>query len=433
MPNTVHRLPGLVLTDHEFHVPLDYDRPDGETITIYAREVVSPERESVDLPWLVYLQGGPGFGSPRPHSFDSKTGWLKRALRDYRVLLLDQRGTGLSTPVNAQTLARFDTPQAQADYLKHFRADSIVRDAEFIRRQLLGGEVRWSVLGQSFGGFCAVHYLSAAPEGLAEVLLTGGLPPLNHPADDVYRATYPRVIEKNRRYYERYPDDVQRAKDVVDYVAQHEVYLPTGDRLSPRRFQQLGMGFGASDGFERAHYLLEEAFVQGAAGLEINHAFLRGFENMQAFDTNPIYACLHEAIYCEGVASSWSAERERAEYPEFDVTSSDRVYFTGEMIYPWMFDEYWQLRILKEAAEILAAYDDWPSLYDAAALHANTVPCVAAVYYDDMYVDRLLAEETAQNIQGIKLWITNEYEHNGLRIDGDIILNRLLDMVHGEA
>ncbi|HEY4723625.1 MAG TPA: alpha/beta hydrolase, partial [Anaerolineae bacterium] len=280
--------------------------------------------------------------------------------------------------------------------------------------------------------FCAVHYLSAAPEGLAEVLLTGGLPPLNHPPDDVYRATYPRVIEKNRRYYERYPDDAQRAKDVVDYIEAHTVYLPTGDRLSPRRFQQLGMGFGASDGFERAHYLLEEAFVQGAAGPEISHAFLRGFENSLAFDTNPIYACLHEAIYCEGVASHWSAERVRAENPQFDA-SSDRVCFTGEMIYPWMFDEYQHLRPLKEAAEILAAYDGWPSLYDAAALRANIVPCAAAVYYDDMYVDRLLAEESAQNIRGIKLWITNEYEHNGLRVDGDIILNRLLDMVHGEA
>ena len=433
MSNIVHRLPGLTLTDHAFTVPLDYARPDGESITIYAREVVSPARESAALPWLVFLQGGPGFGSPRPQSVDSQTGWLKRALRDYRVLLLDQRGTGLSTPVNAQTLARLATPQAQADYLKHFRADSIVRDAEFIRRQLLGEAGRWSLLGQSYGGFCGVHYLSAAPAGLAEVLLTGGLPPLNHAPDDVYRATYPRVIEKNRRYYERYPEDVQRAKDVADYLAAHAVYLPTGDRLSPRRFQQLGLGFGASDGFEHAHYLLEEAFVQGAAGLEINHAFLRGFENLQAFDTNPIYAILHEAIYCEGAASNWSAQRVRAEYPHLEVSSSDRVYLTGEMIYPWMFDEYSQLRPLKAAAEILAAYDAWPSLYDAAALRANTVPCAAAVYYDDMYVDRLLAEETAQNLQGIKLWITNEYEHNGLRIDGDIILNRLLGMLHGEA
>ena len=79
-----------------------------------------------DLPWLAFFQGGPGFGSPRP---EGNSGWIKRALQDYRVLLLDQRGTARSTPINYQTLARFGTSQAQADYLKHFRTDSIVRDA----------------------------------------------------------------------------------------------------------------------------------------------------------------------------------------------------------------------------------------------------------------------------------------------------------------
>jgi pimeloyl-ACP methyl ester carboxylesterase len=115
--------------------PLDHAAPDGEKIEIFAREVVAT-RTGVDrLPWLVFFQGGPGFASPRP---SAKTGWLKRALRDYRVLLLDQRGTGLSTPVTFQTLARFPSAQATADYLKCFRADAIVQDAEWIRRELLG-------------------------------------------------------------------------------------------------------------------------------------------------------------------------------------------------------------------------------------------------------------------------------------------------------
>ncbi len=77
---------------------------------------------------------------------------------------------------------------------------------------------RWSVLGQSFGGFCVTTYLSLAPEGLREAFITGGLPPIHHHPDDVYRATYPRVREKNRLYFERYPDDVQRVRDIVDYL-----------------------------------------------------------------------------------------------------------------------------------------------------------------------------------------------------------------------
>ncbi|WP_448177879.1 alpha/beta fold hydrolase, partial [Stenotrophomonas maltophilia] len=81
-------------------------------------------------PWLVYLQGGPGHGAPRPLGRDS---WLVPALDHYRVLLLDQRGTGRSTPANRQTLALRGGPREQAAYLAHFRADSIVRDAELLR------------------------------------------------------------------------------------------------------------------------------------------------------------------------------------------------------------------------------------------------------------------------------------------------------------
>jgi pimeloyl-ACP methyl ester carboxylesterase len=429
METITHRLPGLVLTDHTFSIPLDHARPEGQQIMVFAREVVAPAKEDVDLPWLVFFQGGPGFGSPRPLT---KSGWLKRALREYRVLLLDQRGTGRSSPVNYQTLGRFASPQAQADYLKHFRADAIVRDAEWVRRQILGEEVRWSGLGQSYGGFCLLHYLSAAPNGLKEVIFTGGLPPVDLSADDVYRATYQRVMEKNRRYYARYPDDVGRAQAIADHVAGNEVRLPGGGILSSRRFQQLGFAFGASDGFEQVHYLIEDAFVDAPKRRELSYGFLRGFENAFSFQTNPIFAILHEAIYCQEQASNWAAERVRAEFPAFQNQPDAPVYFTGEMIYPWMFDECEYLRPLKEAAEILAAYEDWPRLYDVQALQANTVPCVAAIYYDDMYVERAFSEQTAQNIPGIKLWVTNEYEHNALRAEGETLLGQLLDMLHGE-
>jgi len=64
-------------------------------------------------------------------------------------------------------------------------------------------------------------------------------------------------------------------------------------------------------------------------------------------------------------------------------------------------------------------------------LRANRVPCAAAVYYDDMYVECNLSLATAQQIGGIKLWITNEYQHNGLRADGERVLGRLLGLLHG--
>ncbi len=68
-----YRQPGVVLTDRRFTVPLDHDHPGGETIELYAREVVASDKAHQDLPWLVYLQGGPGFGANR--SSAGPAGW----------------------------------------------------------------------------------------------------------------------------------------------------------------------------------------------------------------------------------------------------------------------------------------------------------------------------------------------------------------------
>ena len=68
----------------------------------------------------------------------------------------------------------------------------------------------------------------------------------------------------------------------------------------------------------------------------------------------------------------------------------------------------------------------WPSLYDPAQLARNAVPCVAAVYAEDMYVHRALSERTAASIAGMKLWLTNEYEHSGLRTSNGAVFERLL-------
>lgn len=429
MPIT-HHIPGLVLTDHEFLVPLDYAHPEGQQIRVFAREVVAAGKDRADLPWLVFFQGGPGGKSPRP---GSRSGWIARATEEYRVLLLDQRGTGRSTPVTRQTLALHGSPEQQAAYLMHFRADSIVRDAEYVRVALLGSDQPWSALGQSYGGFCLLTYLSFAPTGLREVFFTGGLAPLDRSADQVYRMTYRRLREQNRRYFARYPADQERAQAIVAYLEANDVRLPDGDRLTPRRFQYLGMALGVSDGFEKLHYLLDEAFVQDRDGPLLSDSFLYALVGELSFASGPLFAVLHEPIYCQGAGSHWAAERIRAEYPEFDLAPSKPFAFTGEMIYPWMFEEDTTLRPFGAAAEILARYDDWPALYNIAQLQANRVPCAAAVYDDDMYVERAYSEETGRTLRNCRMWITNEYQHNGLRADGERVLGRLIAMLRGEV
>ena len=428
---TSYRQPGTVITDHTFLVPLDHGKPDGDQIEVYAREVVATERADAGLPWLLFLQGGPGFGANRPVGREL---WLDRALNDYRVLLLDQRGTGRSSPVTRQTLAGIESAKAQAAYLANFRADSIVLDAELIRRELTGDEP-WSVLGQSFGGFCTVTYLSFAPHGLREAFITGGLPGLRTTADDTYRLTYPKVARRNAAYYRQYPADVDLVRRIATYLIEHEVVLPDGTPLTVREFQAIGGLLGQSTGSHQMHYLLENAFTPDG---ELSDAFRYDLLPRVSFAIAPLYALLHEPCYSQGPATRWSAQRIRAEFDAFDafdavaaLAGDAPVLFTGEMIYPWMVDDDPTLRPLREAADLLAERDDWPPLYDPTRLAANEVPAAAAIYYDDMYVPRELSVPTAEAINGLLPWITNEYQHDGLRVSNGRVLDRLISMVRG--
>ena len=393
-----------------YRVPLDHAKPNGPAITVFTREVAAPGGE--DRPYLLFLQGGPGFEGTRPTSPPS--GWQKRALQDYRVLLLDQRGTGRSTPVGSGIPG--DSPEAQAGYLTHFRADAIVRDAELIRQEL--GVDRWSILGQSFGGFTSMTYLSIAPEGLREALLTGGLSPIGRPVDDIYGATYVRALEKNRGYFERYPDDRKRAAETFQRLEAEDVRLASGDRLTARRFRMLGLWLGDSAGWELLHHVLELPFG--------SLAFLHDAERGVSFQRNPIYATLHESSYADGVATRWSAARLLPD--EF----AGEGYFTAEHVFPWMWEDFAELRPQRAAADLLAEYE-WPRLYNADRLRKNEVPVAATIYTNDLYVERTFAEETAATIRGLRPWITNEYEHSALRADGERVLGRLIDLVRGRA
>ncbi|NUR27247.1 MAG: alpha/beta fold hydrolase [Catenulispora sp.] len=414
-----------LLTDHMFTVPLDHDDPGGPTIEVYAREAVDPARAAEKLPWLLYLQGGPGGTSPRP--MGTAPGWLAHALKTHRVLLLDQRGTGRSTPVTAAAAARFPSGRSLARHLALHRADAIVRDAELIRRVLCGDEP-WETLGQSYGGFVTLTYLSQAPEALRACYITGGVPALDATAEDVYAHTFPRIAAKNGQFYDRYPQDAATVRRIADLLTTYDVRLPDGDRLTVDRFRCLGLAFGMGDGFERVHYLLEEA-VDGFGRL--TDLFLHQTMQLTGFVENPLFVVLQEACYGQGSKpTGWAADRALAGFPEF-ASDAERLLFTGETMFPWMLRQIRGLRPFAEAAEVLAAWTDWPPLYDAQRLAANPVPVAAIVYHDDMYVDAELSSATLRTLGSARAWVTNEWEHDGVTASGGVVLARLMDMAAG--
>lgn len=152
-----------------------FERLKAMTPTQRAIEYVTQiaELDSAD-DMMLYLQGGPGYGAPAPVvglGLDNHSSWAGRALGDYsRIVLLDQRGTGKSSPITKQSLEKkfpnlctlddldLEKTKSLADFvsshpnessavekavreatefLAQFRADNIVQDAEDIKNALL--------------------------------------------------------------------------------------------------------------------------------------------------------------------------------------------------------------------------------------------------------------------------------------------------------
>src|SRR5699024_2187281 len=183
-----------------------------------------------------------------------------------RWVMLDPRGAGCSAPAGpasalpagarpgAATL-REATPSQQAQYLTHFRADAIVADAELLRENLEAAS--WSLLGQSFGGFTTLRYLSAAADSVDAALFTGGLPAVGPGMDDVYATTWQGMIARSERYWARFPADRDRFRRLVDAAEGGRLRLPDGQRVGVERLRRLGHLLGASQGAERLHHLLD--------------------------------------------------------------------------------------------------------------------------------------------------------------------------------
>lgn len=403
---------------------------------------------------MIYLNGGPGMECRPPQQYP----FTQRILEaGYQLFFLDQRGTGFSSPITASTLQMLqqkgpnndnkNDEETQTQNLKLYRADNIVRDCEAIRQILTADypsgpgtttgasdseKKKWSTIGQSFGGFITMTYLSFYPQGLRESFIFGGLQPLVQHADQVYKSTFRKVAERNRAYYDKYPEDVARVRNILAYLVRGgggdgEIGLPSGGKLTRRRFRAMGIMLGMHGGLDSVHEIVHRANNDIELFGHLTRGTLSMIDAATSYDDHLIYAILHEPIYCNGpgTASRWSAERVQAEFAEFDIDRADGpIYFTGEMIYPWMFEDYAELRKVRDTANRVAAEDDWPALFDREQLARNEVPVYAASYVEDMYVDFGLGSETAKSIKGAKVFVTNVMFHDAIRSRMDEVVKQ---------
>lgn len=433
---TSHHHGGNIVKNHLISVPWDpFTGSNGATFKLFAREIYPANTPGAEQrPALLYLQGGPGFPSPRPVE---TSGWVGEALKHFRIILVDQRGTGRSHRID-----KFSPEEDRsATRLAQLRQEYIVEDCEALRTAL--GIEKWSLLGQSFGGFCITSYLSRHPESVERAYLTGGLPSTKVDIDDVYRATFTKLRYRHEQFYSQFPFAQSRIREICHHLDTSNEVLPTGERLTSRRFRTIGIELGRGTGFPTLAYLVEDPFRTVGGEKRLKSDFLAAVGERVSFEHGPLYAAIHESIY-GGIASdmganvstNWSAHRIREEFPGFEEETDPQkdapFYLTGEHIFPWQFDEDPSLHVFKDAAEQLAQKQWDASPYDRIALgNTDHAPkAAAAVYLDDIFVPFELSMDTAQAYADCRVHVTNFYQHNGIRDNGAGLFKILHDKLN---
>ncbi|PCJ62018.1 MAG: hypothetical protein COA79_04855 [Planctomycetota bacterium] len=413
----------IIIKEYLKKVPLNHLSNSSPKIELFCREIYLKKNKKADI--FVFLQGGPGFPSPRDISNSSS---FKAILKQFRIVLLDQRGTGKSQKIGPELCGQMNQKEA-VDFFIHHRADQIVYDLEYLRDNVFKVK-KWFLLAQSYGGFITFTYLSFFPEAIKGAILCGGLPPLFQTSvKDIYGQLTSFIAKRNLEFFQAHPKDKLQVKKILILLKEDNYKLPDGGILSPERFLDIGSILGSTNGINQLHYFLDDPFLNSKED-KLSFAFVKTVIDRTSFETNPIYAVLHESIYCDGnkMVSQWAADQWLKKKSIFNPQKMP-VSFYGETIRKNMFSEYRMLKPFKNIAETIAQKSDWNNLYDLNKINNNTVPIEAMVYKTDYYVNYEFSLETLKNTGNAKSWIHDTWQHDSLRTQGGNIIPKLLKRI----
>lgn len=375
----------------------------------------------------------------------------------YSILYVDYRGCGDSEPVYANTLLQKLYPKGDqeiANFITHFCQVNIVRDLEAIRlclaSEVLNRPIKWTILGQSYGGYISLTYLSMFPEGLQEVFITGGLPPCGMDIEDYFRIEYRDIVAQNEKFYCLYPDAhslVRRILGLIKTIGPENIEMTGRGYLSGHKLLTLGRQFGSKVGFPEVYELLQRIEDDLDQTQKLSLETIVEFESILHVDERPLYPILLEQTWCSGGKTRWAAERVAREIAGFeylrldedgryrdpaDMAADDIVYFTANTYCRFHYDTHEELVDLKGAAEVLAEHD-WECPYNYKMLAANPqkVPVYAISFQKDMHLDVGVAAETAAKVGGLTLVVDPGW-HQDIRYRPAEVLENLF-RVRGKA
>ncbi len=185
----------------------DYDRPEAGKAQIYYSLIQSPDVEPQPDP-LVYLVGGPGSSGTQLLDISFRK-YLRDFARDRQIVVIDQRGAGLSNPplYCREALFRLDEI-LQSHHAEHaellleiltdchrrlsekgvhfssFHSENIARDV--VNLMLTLGYDEWNLVGVSYGARLALTMMRDYPQHLRSVILDSVYPP----QADIYLDSY---------------------------------------------------------------------------------------------------------------------------------------------------------------------------------------------------------------------------------------------------
>jgi pimeloyl-ACP methyl ester carboxylesterase len=172
----------------EVEVPEDYALATGRHLKLFVARVPALSRNKQADP-LVILAGGPGLGASV--FYPGIAANLARIRRDRDILVIDQRGTGRSNPLNCafdeQKMWEADegeTTRVMAACLaqlsahndvSRFTTSVAIRDLESVRRAL--GYAHFNFYASSYGTRVAQHFARRYPGQTRALILDGVIPP----------------------------------------------------------------------------------------------------------------------------------------------------------------------------------------------------------------------------------------------------------------
>lgn len=165
-------------------MPLDHRGAISGDIDVFVAVVPALSSQILDDP-LVIFSGGPG-------QANSEMGALVtmafKSIREHReIILIDQRGTGKSTPLRCTDEDESDyspskhsmsiqSCRANFDFAaEYFTMENVIADTHVILKSL--GYEKVNLWGVSWGTRSAVHYLRRYPAHVRSVIVDGVLPP----------------------------------------------------------------------------------------------------------------------------------------------------------------------------------------------------------------------------------------------------------------